>query len=295
MAKGSNNQGQQVQTQEPYFKKKVGQAAGDAKSLYKDGSGFNPFESKWWVGQSGATKDALKGMAKTARRGNPLGDQSMDFVSGLMGGAYNPDASGYRNLLGRTGNEYFETVADDMANKLGDDITRQIGGDGSFGSAAHTGAIADQVGAMRSRMMSDNWNQNNQMQRALLGDITGVEQMGVQNQMAGLGAAPGAWEFGLADERLLGDVGAAKEGYQAAKLEGQMNRFTAQDMADINRLGWYNSMIGGGGAGYGTTTASVSSPSNRFGSAAGGALLGGQIGGIPGAAIGGLGGLLLGQ
>ncbi len=289
-----NKQGQQINTQAPYFERKVRDVAGDAKGLYKKDKGFNAFDGKWWVDESGATDKALGKMAGIAKGGHKLGRKSMNFVGDLMGGNYNPSARGFKALLGNTDNQAFEGVADTMAAELGDDITRQIGGGASFGSAAHTGTIADQVGDVRSKMMADNWHQNNAMQRGLLGDITGVKQMGVQNQMAGLGAAPGAYDFQYAPWERLAGVGAAREGYDAAKLEGQMNKFNAKDMADLNRLGWYSSMIGGGGN-YGTSTSSVSAPSNPWGGAAGGAMLGAQLGGPFGALLGGAGGAFLGR
>ncbi|MCP4386543.1 MAG: hypothetical protein GY798_34890 [Hyphomicrobiales bacterium] len=288
-------QGQTVNTQAPYFKKKVEGAVKDAKGLYRQGLGFNPFPGKWYVDESGATDNALRKMAKIAKGGHKLGKQSTGFVGDLVGGAYNPDVSSYRALLGNTNNETFQGVIDTQAGKLGDDITRQFGGS-AFGSAAHSGTIADQVGEFRNKMASDNWHRNNMMQRGLLGDITGVEQMGVQNQMAGLSAAPGAYDFQYAPWERLAGVGAAREGYDAAKLEGKMNKFTAKDMADLNRLGWYSGQIGGGGN-YGTTTSQVSNAGNPWGGAAAGALGGLRTGaaiGMPllGAGLGGIAGLL---
>ncbi|WP_421722936.1 hypothetical protein [Bauldia sp.] len=265
----------------PFFEGKVRHGAKEAKRLYDKGKGFKPYGGKWHINESDATNRALNKMSGTAKEKHRLGNASMDVAQGLMKGRYNPSKRGYKDLLRNTSNRAFESVVDTQAGKLGDDISRQFGGAG-FGSAAHSGTLADQIGDFRNQMVSDNWHQNNAMQRGLLSDITGVEQMGVQNRMAGMNAAPGVYDFQYAPHERLAQVGAAREGYDAAKLQGQMNKYNAKQMAPHQQLGTYMAHVGGGGF-YGNNAPTVSASGNPWGQGGGGgadinALLGQLLG-----------------
>lgn len=289
---------------QPLFPSGVKFGGKEARKLYKKGKGFQPYDGKWWVGKSGATSGALRGMEKMAGKRHKLGDLSKDMALDLMKGKHDPstrkydrlyDQAGnygsrardrYKGLLGETSNQAFQANVDAQAGKLGDDISRQFGGS-SFGSAAHSGTMVDQIGDFRNKMASDNWHQNNAMQRGLLGDLagvdqtlmaqrqglsrdlTGVEQMGVQNRMAGLNAAPGVYDFQYAPDERMAQVGAAREGYRAAKKQGKMDKHDARQRAPWDRLGAYMSGVGGGG--YNATYESnVSAPGNPWGQRGGG-------------------------
>lgn len=343
MGGGSNNQGTQVNSQEPWgpygniIENKV---LPDAKKAYNKGKGFDVFGGDWYVGPSGETNQALSGIANLAKQGNPLSGQSMDVASGLMSGQFDPstsqyddlygalgglgnDATGYANdartnleaLMGRSNEEAFNAALDTQMGKLGDDITRQFGGS-SFGSSAHSGTLVDQIGDARTaaaaKYFGDQYNRDANtlaqmrgvdqgllgtqaglmgQQGGLLGQKIGAEQMGVQNRLAGLSAAPGAYESQFAGLNKLGEVGAAREGYDAAQLQGEMDKFNAKQASKLAPMEWLSGMVGGAG-GYGTTTSTVSTPSSPFASALGGGILGGQVGGPLGAGIGGLLGFL---
>lgn len=293
MSGGNKSQGQQISSTKPwdkaapYLKKYMG----EADQLYDQGAGFNPYQGNWWTDMSNKTEKALGGMWDTAKQGNPLNDQSMNVAGRMIHGDFNPSASGYQDLLGKSGNEAFQSVIDQQAGALGDDITRQFGGS-SFGNAAHSGAIADQVGDFRNRMASDNWNQNIANQRGLLGDITNVGQMGVQNRLAGVDRAGTLYDQQFAPYDRMAQVGSMYDDQNARKLQGKMAKWDANQNADWSRLGAASPFAGGYGGFGGTTSTQVQSPSNPWGSALGGGLLGAQMG-FPG--IGALAGLLGGM
>lgn len=343
MGGGNNNQGTQVNSQEPWgpygniIENKV---LPDAKNAYNKGKGFNVFGGDWSISESGPTNQALASMGGIAMQGNPMQSTAEKVTKGLMQGQFDPntsryddlygqlgslgnDATGYANnartnleaLMGRSNNEAFESVVRDTLGDVGDEITRQFGGS-SFGSAAHQGTLADDLGDVASRMRSDNFYNQANLERGLLGEMRGVdqgllgtqaglmgqqggvlgqqigaEQMGVQNRLAGINAAPDVYANRYAPVDRLLQAGQLREGYDAAQLQGQMDQFNAKQASKLDPMEWLSGMVGGAG-GYGTSTSTVSTPSSPFASALGGGILGGQVGGPLGAVGGGLLGFL---
>lgn len=125
--------------------------------------------------------------------------------------------SDYRALMGSVDPE-FEKVVGQTADTLGDQISRQFGG-ASFGSAAHTGTVADQVGDVVSRMRSDNFNQNLASKANLLGGITGIQGQNISNQLGAAGALSGE-QMGNRSQQsgILGQMG----GFQGQNIANQL-------------------------------------------------------------------------
>lgn len=296
MSGGSQTQSSQVATSEPWKpigKKIENQLLPAATQAFKSGAGFDVFPNDWYVKKRDETKQALGQMTGLANQGNPLAGQGIDLSSGLMNGQYGPDTMGdYRGLLGNVTNDARQQAIDAMVGKVGDDITRQFGGS-SFGSAAHSGTLIDQLGDLRAKAEADDFYTRLGAQRGLLGDITGLGQMDVQNRLAGFGIADPAYQFQYAPSERLAQVGATLEGYDAAKKQGNMDKFNAEQAAKLGPINWLGGILGGQG-GYGTTSSTVSTPSNPWASALGGGLLGGQAFGPVGGAAGGILGLLSG-
>lgn len=292
MSGGSQQQSSQVSSSEPWkpAQKHLDKIFKDARKIYKDGGAFDPYPGNWYVGPSAATNQAHAGITNIANQGNPLAQPGMDLSAGLMGGEYGPNTEGdYRGLLGRYNNEAFDSMLDTTVGKVGDEITRQFGGS-AFGSGAHSGTLADQLGEVATRAKAQHFNEQFNRERGLLGDITNLGQMDVQNRLAGFGISSPAYQAQYAPYDRLAQVGAAQEGYDAAQLQGEMNQWNAQHQAPLNALNFYSGIVGGASAPYGSTTSTVSTPTNPWASALGGGLLGAQVGGP----IGGLGGGLLG-
>lgn len=331
MSGGSSNSGSQIQSSEPWkpAQGKLKDVMGEAKGLYNKGKGFNVYGGDWSIDPSRQTNQALSQMEQIAGRGNSLAGRQMGLASGLMGGQYNPDTAKYddlynqagqyadtargnlQGLLGRSNADSFNSMLDTQIGKLGDDITRQFGGS-SFGSGAHTGMLGDVLGEARTKAAANEFYNQANLESGLLGQLSGVDQnllaqrggladaltnagqLGVQNRLAGQGIADQAYNSQYLPYDRLAQVGAAREGYDAAKLQGDMSKFDAKQMSPWERLNAYSGLVGGASSGYGTTTGTVSTPSNPWGSALGGGLLGAQAGGPIGAGLGGLLGLLSG-
>lgn len=331
MSGGSSNQGSQIQSSMPWkpAQKPLKDVMGKAENLYDNKKGFGVYGGDWSVGPDADTNQALNRMSALAGRGNGLAGNQMGLSSALMGGQHDPDQSKYQamygqagqfadnarsgiqGLMGRTNNDAFNAALDTQIGKLGDDVTRQFGGS-SFGAGSHAGMLGDVLGEARTSAMANNFYNQANLERGLMGDLSGVDQnllgqraglagamtnagqLGVQNRLAGQGFADRAYNSQYLPYERQAQVGATREGYDASQLQGDMNRYNARQASPWDRLNAYSGLIGGASQGYGTQTSNVSTPSNPWGSAAGGALLGGQAMGPLGAAGGGLLGFLQG-
>lgn len=253
----------------------------DASKLLDSGSGFQAYPGRGWVPFSGASEKALAGIAKTARQGNPFYDPAKSLTKGLLGGQFDADTSGFQGLLDNYDPE-FDNVVRNTANDLGDQISRQFGGGASYGSAAHTGTIADQVGDVVSRMRSDHFDTGQNFKRGIYGDIASLGQADVQNRLAGLAAAPGVYDMQYAPYDRLAEVGAAREGKAAEELQSKMDKWYINNMSDWDRLTQAFGIYSGTGAQGNRATTTLSQPSDPWSKILGGGLLASQLFGLGG-------------
>jgi hypothetical protein len=276
-----------------------------AANLAQNKKGFNSYPGQSYVPFSSETETGLNQIQSMASQPNQFYAGNAAFNQDLVGGNYNLDQSGYnalkspsitteadyRKMFDET-NPLFDQVVNTQAGKLSDDVARQFGG-ASFGSAASTGALVDQVGDYRAKMASDQFNTNQAFKAGLLGDITGLQnqnwqnQFGlqsqlsslsnqdIQNRLAGVGQSDQIYQSQFAPaERMLG-VGAAREGKAGEILQSQMDRYDTQQQAPWNRLGAaYPYFSGTGGS---TSTTTQETPTDPWGKILGGGLLASQM------------------
>lgn len=302
-------------------------ALGAAENLFDKKKGFKAYGSgqpgvNAWNDYSSQTKDALGTMESLAKKPNPFFGGASNFTSGLIGGDYAHDQSGFNNLFGDAKNlstgpsintegdfrslfnsvdPEFENVVGRAANDVGDSVSRQFAGS-SFGSAAHTGTLADQVGGVVSKMRSDNFNQNlanktgilgnisgvqgqnfnNTMagmglQRGILGDQANLSQQDIQNQMGGLAAAPGVYDMQFQPAERMAQVGAAQDAKNNEILQAKMDKHNINQMSAWDRLMSYYGIASGTGQQGNRVTTNTSQPSNPLSSIIGGGVLASQI------------------
>jgi hypothetical protein len=304
---GSKQVSKQTTTSGPWppAQKYLKGAMQKAANLAQNQKGFNPYPGQSYVPFSGETEAGLNQIQSLAGQPNPYTAGTSAFTQGLVGGDYNLDQSGYQNLAGNainTEGDYrtmfdqvnplFDQVVNTQAGKIGDDVARQFGG-ASFGSAASTGALVDQIGDYRSKMASENFYNNQNLKAGLLGSISGLQgqnrgfemdrlgamsglsQQDIQNRMGGVGLADQAYQSQfLPAERMLG-VGAAREGKAGEALQSQMDKFDVRQQAPWNRLGAAYPYFSGTGGG--TQTQTTEQPTDPFGRILGGGLLASQL------------------
>jgi hypothetical protein len=230
-----------------------------AQGMVKNKTGFNaPPTSDLFSPYSDQTQGALSGIQATASQGNPLAGQSIGAISGILSGT--PGGN----------NPNFEAALQNQTNLLGNDIQRQFSGLGRLGSAADTGALAQQIGAVRTGALSQQYNQD------------------VQNRLQAVQAAPGAYAQQFLPYQYQAQVGAAYDQQNQARNAAHLTQFNAAQQAPWNRLNAQSALSGGGSL---NTASSTQVPSNPFGAALGGALSGLPYGPY-GALAGGVGGFL---
>lgn len=284
---------------------------GEAKDLYNSGAGFTAYGTgngkKPWTEFSGQTQDALGQMEGIAGQGNPFYQGQANFNQGLLGGQYNLDQSGYRDLMGggpttegdyrsmlSGENDAYNQVRQNTANTLGDQIQRQFGG-ASYGSGSNANYLTKGVGDVLSQMDSNNYFQRQGLKQGLLNDITGVQQqqfnnqrgllgdmsnlsnLDIQNRVQGLDRADSTYMSQYLPSQMLADVGSQYDAKNKEILGAKMDRYAINNMAPWDRLTQYFGIASGTGAQGNRATTAVSQPTDPWGRLLGGGLLASQL------------------
>jgi hypothetical protein len=195
--------------------------------------------------------------------------------------------SRYQTMYNQSSNPYFAQALQNQSDLTANDIQRQMGSMGRIGSAADTGALASQLGQLRTNAMAQNWNQNLQNQMAALSGYGGAQQAGLANQqgilsglsnaqMQAVQAAPGAYQASMMPYQYQMQVGQAWDDQRRQLAAAKAQRFQTQQQAPWNRISAYSNLVGGGGIGNYTSTAQQVG-SNPFGMLAGLGLAGASI------------------
>jgi hypothetical protein len=277
----------------------------------------------------------LNGTGPTVRGGEGSG-------GGLLGGQYDHDTSGFQNLMGQNPNaiaqygtdiasgaqgintegDYrslmgnvnteFDKVVNNTANDLGDQIQRQFGG-ASYGAPENADYLTKGVGDVVSKMRSDNFYNQQNLQRGLLGDISGVQGQNIGNRLGAAGMLSGEQQTGFNNNRgLLGDilnanqlnignrmggigvmdqvynsqylpaqqmlgVGQAYDADAANKQQSLMDTWNAQQQAPWEQLASAYGIFSGTGQQGNSIQSSTSQPTDIWGKLLGGGLLGSQL------------------
>lgn len=309
---GSSNTTTTTQTADPWSASQpyLKEIMANAKNLYGQGQGFNPFPNSTVVPFSNQTMESLGGIENMARGGDPLGQAAQsqalgvlgsggmsDWQRGALGGAYDvaTGASGigtegdYRGLLGQAGNPYWEQMVDREAGKVANDTQRSVDAMGRTGSGYNTNEVANAVGDFRLNALANRWDQNLANQRGILGDITGVQGQNIANRVGAgqgifsagdtaagraaqyAGLTPSLYQQGYAPMERLASVGSQYEDLAGRSLQDQIDRYSATQQAPWSRLSQYSALAGGPGALGGTKT-ETSKPPTNFAAPLGGAL-----------------------
>ena len=246
---------------------------GEAKDLYKSGQGFDPYMGSTVVPYAQQTMQALGGMEGNANlyQGDlqkPLEaySQQLDYLNPIAGGDFTNDPT-FNQTLGAAQRDARYNV------DLG------ASGAGRYGSAVHQGNVAREVGELTNRAMLDRqrWAQG------ALGQAT-----------QGLGQAYGMSMMPYDTMRQVGGYG---EDLMGRQMNDQLRIFNEQQAAPLSALQNFMALSSGAGAlgGTGTSRSAQTSPNTNYtspaSSAFGNALTGYAMGGLPGAALGGLSGL----
>ncbi|WP_455466910.1 tail fiber domain-containing protein [Bartonella sp. B39] len=152
-------------------------AAKDAMNFYNQGSGKAVYEGERVAGLSDQTKNAISG----------LNNAAYNYHNGTLNGLATGQNSTSQNLKNMASgheignNPYFNEALQNTLNKATNTINSSLSGAGRYGSGAHTGVLADELGSIATQALSQQYNQdvNNMMNANSLIDKAN------QNQLAG--------------------------------------------------------------------------------------------------------------
>jgi hypothetical protein len=230
----------------------------------------------------GQVQGHMKGPAEVygGQRVGDLSPQTMGGVHSMFGaGNQNQVTAASQPMVAATargdylnGSPQWQGLMDRQAGKLGDSINSLFSGAGRYGSVAHQGAMADQVGNFRNQAMNDNYGRERQNQMAAAGMSGMFEGLDQADAMSKLQAG------GVLDQNNQAKLDAERQKW----LEGQKSTQLAQSM------GLMNPLLGVGGS----STTTVPGQKPGFGQIAGlglgilGTAMGGPMGGTVGSSLG---------
>lgn len=309
MSGGSTQTSSQTSSSSPWKPSQgyLKDAMGRAGNMLDDGKGFKPFPQGSYTGMSGQTKTGLNMAQGIAGQGNALAAPSMGFTKGLIGGQFDHDQSGYQALQGQgpnTEGDYrsmlgnvnsdFDKVVQNTADDLGDQYSRQFGGS-SFGSGQNVDYMTKGIGDVTSKMRSDNFYNQQNLQRGLLDSITGVQQQGFNNQrgllgdmsnlsqmdignrMGGMGMADSVYNSQYLPAERMSEVGAAYDADRTAQRTSDMDLHNARQQAPWERLASAYGIFSGTGQQGQSLQTTTSQPTDPWSKILGGGLLAGQL------------------
>ncbi|EJF76756.1 hypothetical protein ME7_00788 [Bartonella birtlesii LL-WM9] len=178
-------------------------ASAQALDMYNKGIGGNVYQGERVAGLGNLTKNALTGLQQAADQyNNPVLTQ-----------LFNAPTQTAHNLLGMAkgdwigGNSKFNAALQNALSKTSDAINQSMSGAGRYGSGAHTGVLADELGALATNATAQQYNQD-------------VQNMMNANQMI--------------DRSLYDQVNAANNYYQG-QSNAQSNALKGGIVQDMNR------------------------------------------------------------
>lgn len=205
------------------------------------------------------------------------------------------------------GNPYLMDALGISADRAKSAMETSFGGMGRGGGGGQpTGVIGREIGNLYQTGLSNQMNADLDRRMAAEGanianqggaasQMQNVYGQGANNALAWGGMAPSIREQQFGDASKMIDVGAAQRGEMQSELQGNIDRYNAQQSRPWDQLSLYNNMISGLGTGSGTQTTygqRGSQIAGLLGGAATGAGIGSQFGGPWGGLLGGgLGGI----
>lgn len=313
------------------------QSASEAKTIYDSGAGGNVYQGQTVAGLGDLTKSGIGGVANTAQNWNTgkntydkfgqIGNNAAQVgntLAGQVGGIANgrngiTTEADYRNILKQTqaptsaqnnlaemasgsflkeGNPYFNEMLGNQMDKTAARIQSQFAGSGRYGSGANTSVLSNELGALSTNALYNQYNQDTQnmlaangmidasnatrlgQQTAAVQGITGAQGQNIANQLSATGlqgnllntalgtqmdatkAQYGADQQGfqnqMASNQALIQAGQLEDANKQAQLTADFTKWQSEDMQPWTRLGLLQAAAAGAAGNYGTNTQTVS-------------------------------------
>lgn len=288
-------------------------------SLDRSFSGWRPGMDTLAVGAEGGMSNPFTGA--TAMQGMRPTTAGMNTLQQTANG----------DMIGQ--NPYLQSMYDSGARQVSNGVNAQFAAGGRFGSNAHSEGLSNGLGNLYSSIYAPAYAQERQNQLGAANSLAGYQSQDLSRGLQGLGMAgqfasddygrqitsAGAlanvantanqqglmgisqlgslYNYGLQPGQTMLDIGGAYEGLSNEYLQDDMNRYNYNASAGRNNVGWLADIMNGLPSGMNSTSTSPTQRTSRTQTGLGGAAAGASMGsyfGPWGAAIGGIGGGLLG-
>lgn len=224
---------------------------------------------------SNATNQAVAGFEQAGQQPGA----AAQYLPGIVQGAGQGFASGLNQLTGSAsgdylnGNPYLTQMLDKAGADTANQVNQQFSAAGRYGSGAHSGTLAKEVGNTRMAALMDNYNRERGYQTQAANTLFG-------GGFQGAGMAGQLDQANLYDENLL---------MQAGQMRDQMAM--AQQQAPLAALEWQRNQVVpiGGMGGEQSGTSVTRTPANVPGMILGGLQTGLGLFGSPFSFGGGMG------
>ncbi|EJF76798.1 Uncharacterised protein [Candidatus Bartonella washoeensis] len=216
-------------------------ASSQALDLYNRGIGGNVYQGERVVGLGNMTNNALTGLEKAA-------DQ---YNNPALTKWFNAPTQSAQNLLNMAkgnaigGNVKFNVALQNALNKTSDAINQSMSGAGRYGSGAHTGVLADELGALATNATAQQYNQDvkNMMNANQMIDRSLVDQINAANSYF-------QGQSNAQSNALKG--GMIQDANRQNALDAERQKWTEQDNQGWNRLAQLLQMGTQAAGNYGT-------------------------------------------
>ncbi|GAA5108546.1 tail fiber domain-containing protein [Bartonella jaculi] len=218
-------------------------ASSQALNLYNQGLGGSVYQGERVAGLGNMTKNALSGLEKAADQyNNPALTQWFNAPTQSANNLFNM-AKG--NSIGANSN--FNAALQNALNKTSDAINQSMSGAGRYGSGAHTGVLADELGALATNATAQQYNQDikNMMNANQMIDRSLVDQINAANSyfQGQSNAQSNALKGGIIQDANRQNV-----------LDAERQKWTEKDNQGWNRLAQLLQMGTQAAGNYGTTS-----------------------------------------
>ncbi|WP_455473944.1 tail fiber domain-containing protein [Bartonella sp. B30(2025)] len=200
-------------------------ASDQALSLFNQGVGGNVYQGDRIAGLSDTTQNAIAGLQNAANQyNNPV---LMRAINTPTQSATNLANMAQGNLIG--GNNKFDIALQNALNKTSDAVNQAMAGAGRYGSGAHTGVLADELGALATNATAQQYNQD-------VKNMMNANQM-IDNSLRDQVNAANAFFQGQSNAQsnaLKG--GMAQDTVSQKALDAQHQKWTEEDNKEWNQL-----------------------------------------------------------
>jgi len=290
---------QTTQTRDPWVaaQPSLSQIIGQAGNLFNSNTGYVPYTGQTQAGldpnlelglasQAGIAK-GYQGLGGTA--GNAAAQQ--EATNMIQNQGLSPELRSLYQQAQGDQNPFLNSIIDTSNRRIGDRINSSMSGAGRYGSGQHTDVMARALAESADPLLAQDYARRQQQQQDIL--TGGLQRAG---QWAQLQPTLEAAQYAPAER--LASAGQYGQDRAQSLLNDQIKEYNAQQARDWEQLSRWNAIVGGAGGlgGSQVTTSPIQQPSTLqrvLGGGIAGAGLGSMFG-APGAAIGGIGGGLMG-